>query len=249
MKGKTSKARAEAIMNVWNAIISEWDSGREVSRQAAIDMLRSEYSSMKVSPIKGAADPEDLYDKELTSLYVMGKYGMGLDSQYPELFDKLFSVETRLDQAATMLTSEGASARDKVLALLGQVDGNVVARLLRIGLTKVYFGFADDSYMKQLSDAVTAAFPDRAKDVNRFLRFYSAFKVAMAIEQGSVKDRLTKEALKEALAIQLGKGKEALPSDSYIMKIAKEVFKVPIGILRQVFGRVGIETRGGSTSS
>lgn len=225
-------------MNVWNNIISIWDSGQQVDRQSAIELLRKEYEGLKITPIKGSADPADLYDKELTSLYVMGKYGMGLDEQYPEQFDAIFSIEVKLEQAASILTTEGAAAKDKVLALLGSVDGNTVARILRIGLTKVYFGFADDSYMKQLSDAISAAFPERADDVNRFLKFYSAFKVAMAIEQGSVRDRLTKEALKEAVAIQLGRGKEAVPSDRYIVKIASEVFKVPGKVLRQIFGSI-----------
>ncbi|ADL18562.1 hypothetical protein ASAC_0154 [Acidilobus saccharovorans 345-15] len=225
-------------MNVWNNIISVWDSGQQVDRQGAIELLRREYESLKITPIKGSADPSDLYDKELTSLYVMGKYGMGLDEQYPEQFDSLFNLEIKLEQAASMLIAEGVNAKDKVLMLLGTVDGNTVARILRIGLTKVYFGFADDSHMKQLSDAISAAFPERADDVNRFLKFYSAFKVALAIEQGSVRDRLTKEALKEAVAIQLGRGREAVPSDRYIVKIASEVFKVPGKVLRQIFGGI-----------
>lgn len=226
------------MMNVWNNIISVWDSGQQVDRQGAIELLRREYESLKITPIKGSADPSDLYDKELTSLYVMGKYGMGLDEQYPEQFDSLFNLEIKLEQAASMLIAEGVNAKDKVLMLLGAVDGNTVARILRIGLTKVYFGFADDSHMKQLSDAISAAFPERADDVNRFLKFYSAFKVALAIEQGSVRDRLTKEALKEAVAIQLGRGREAVPSDRYIVKIASEVFKVPGKVLRQIFGGI-----------
>lgn len=231
------------MMNTWNEITSAWDSGEQVSRERAIELLKAEYSKLKVSPIKGSAEPKDLYDKELTSLYVIGKYGMGLDSQYPEQFDSLFNLEVKLEQAASLLTSGDPSARVKVTALLGGLDGNLVARMLRIGLTKVYLGYADDSYMKELSDAITGAFPEMADDVNRFLKFYSAFKVAMAIEQGSVRDRMTKEAMKEAVAIQLGRGKATLPSDLYIVKIARDVFKVPGKVLWQVFGSIAEKVR------
>ena len=160
---------------------------------------------------------------------------MGLDEQYPEIFDRVFQVESKIEQSIeALLAEEPAKARDKVLALLGGVDGNTVARILRMALTRIYFGFADDGLMKRLSDAITAAFPEREVDVNRFLRFYAAFKLALAIEQGEVRDRITKEAVKHATAIQLGKGKETLPSDEYVAKIASEVMKVPTKVLRQV---------------
>ncbi len=220
---------------MWNEIISEWESGAQVTRERATELLKSEYSSLSISPIKGASEPADLYDKELTSLYVVGKYGMGLDEQYPEIFDGLFPVESKIEQSIeALLAEEPANARDKVLALLGEVDGNIVARILRMALTKIYFGFSDYDLMKRLSDALAAAFPEREVDVNRFLRFYAAFRLALAIEQGEVRDRITKEAVKHATVIQLGKGKETLPSDEYVAKIASEVMKVPTRVLRQI---------------
>lgn len=209
-------------------------------------MLRSEYSKLSISPIKGTAEPADLYDKELTSLYIVGKYGMGLDEQYPELFEAVFQLEMKLERAIDVLLSdEPARARDKVLAILGDVDGNTVARIMRLAMTKFYLGFAGEDVVKRLGDAISAAFPERAEDVNRFLKFYSAFRLALAIEQGEVKDRVTKEALKHATALQLGRGKVTMPSDEYVAKIASEVFKVPKKVLRQVLSLK--ESRGPAT--
>ncbi len=165
---------------------------------------------------------------------------MGLDEQYPEIFDSIFSTESKIEQSIdSLLRDDPSKARDKVLALMGEVDGNGVARMLRMALTKIYFGFAEEDLMKRLSDAVSKAFPERAEDVNRFLRFYAAFRLALAIERGEVRDRITKEAVKHAMALQLGKGKETLPSDDYVAKIASEVLKVPARVLRQVLSARG----------
>ncbi|MGC9072116.1 MAG: DUF2192 domain-containing protein [Acidilobus sp.] len=237
---KSAKFRAEALVGVWNELISSWESGENVTREKAMEALKAEYLRLSISPIKGSVEPTDLYDKELTSLYIVGKYGMGLDEQYPEIFDAVFPMESKIESSIdALLGEEPTKAKDKVLALLGEVDGNIVARLLRMALTKIYFGFAGDDLMKRLSDALSAAFPERAEDVNRFLRFYAAFRVALAIEQGEARDRVTKEAFKHAMAIQLGRGKETLPSDEYVAKIASEVLKVPTKVLRQVLSLRG----------
>ncbi len=234
MKGASNRIRSEALMEALTRLTSLWEEHGNATREQAIEVLKEEYAKRGLSPIKGSAEPSDLYDKELTSLYIMGKYGMGLEQQYPELFDSVFSVEIKIDQASELLISKGQSARDAVTALLGQMDGNTVARLLRMALTKIYFGFSDEELIRSLATAITQAFPDRSDDVNRFLKFYSAFTIAEAIEEGSVRDRVSKEALKHALALRLGKGKEIFPSDRYIAKIASDVFGVPTRVLRQI---------------
>ena len=234
MSRPLDKDRYEALSDAWNEIVARWDSGESLGREDAAAMLRRLYEAKGVSPIRGSAEPSDLYDKELTSLYVIGKYGMGLDQQYREQFETLFALEERIDEAVRVLEEGGQGAREKVKALLGEVDGNAVARILRMVLTKIYFGFEEEASMRRAADALLAAFPERANDVTRFLKFYTAFKVAMAIKRGDVRDRITKEALKHATAVELGKGKEVLPGDNYIATIAREVFKVPARTLRDI---------------
>ncbi|MEB3860121.1 MAG: DUF2192 domain-containing protein, partial [Desulfurococcales archaeon] len=63
--------------------------------------------------------------------------------------------------------------------------------------------------------------------VSKYARFYIAFQVASAISRGRVRDRLTKEAVKQALALELQPLKGVIPDDKYIAVIASEVFKIP----------------------
>ncbi|MEB3798466.1 MAG: DUF2192 domain-containing protein, partial [Caldisphaeraceae archaeon] len=86
--------RKSVLMDLWSDIVSLWENTPcKVDRDSIVDMLKLKYKKENIEPIRGASEPRDLFDKELTSLYVLGKYGMGLEVQYPDLFDKVFKVE------------------------------------------------------------------------------------------------------------------------------------------------------------
>ncbi|MEM4718271.1 MAG: DUF2192 domain-containing protein, partial [Desulfurococcaceae archaeon] len=69
------------------AILSELvKSINQIDRSKAIEILKETYASRRLQPIKGKTTPQDIYDKEMSTLYVIGKYGLRLDSEYPELF-------------------------------------------------------------------------------------------------------------------------------------------------------------------
>jgi len=241
--GVSVKRRIAVLMDVWRDLIDEWERGGHLSRSRVVDMLRSTYEREGISPLKGAANPPDLYEKEMASLYVVGKHGMGLEREYPELFDSVFSDEIRFEQAIEVLLSEEPDrARMKVQALLGgSIDDNIVARMLRLKLTEVYFGFSNPDSFKLLLKRFTEAFPEHRRVASKYARFYIAFRVADAIQKGEVRDRITKEALKQALALELSWLDKILPDDSYIRKIAEEVFHLPRRILDPVLssGRGG----------
>jgi hypothetical protein len=237
LDGKDLKKRKSILMDLWNELITIWESNpQKISREYVIERLKGEYSKEGISPIRGASEPKDLFDKELTSLYILGKYGMGLEVQYPEFFDKVFSIEVKMDQVNDLLLSDNTDGlRDKVSAIIGNVDGNSIARILRIPLTKIYFGFSNESTIKRVADSLKKMFPEQAKEVNKYIKFYAAFKIANDIDIGKIKNRITKEAFKQALALELNIDRKSLPSDKYIMKIASDVFKVSNKNLKNVF--------------
>ncbi|AFZ70853.1 hypothetical protein Calag_1131 [Caldisphaera lagunensis DSM 15908] len=236
-EGKDLKKRKSILMDLWNDLITIWESNpKKVTREYVIERLKNEYNKEKISPIKGATDPKDLYDKEMTSLYVLGKYGMGLEIQYPELFDLVFAQEIKMDQINEILLSDNLDGgKDKILAIIGGINGNTIAKIMRLGVTKEYFGFIDQRSVVKLADSLKKLFPNQENEVNKYMKFYAAFKISKAIDDGTVRNRIMKEALRQALAIELNIDKKNMPRDNYIMKVASGSFNIPKKVIRQIF--------------
>lgn len=229
------KKRLQVIMDLWNEILDMWESGRRVTRSEVVELVREWYGRNGLVPIKGASNPPDLYDKELASLYVVGKHGMGLEGQYPDLFSEVFAREIKYEKAISLLLSEPPEvAREKVSLLLGNLDDNEIARMLRLKLTEVYFGLAGEDALINLLKALAHAFPEKERIVVKYARFYTALKVAKAIAMGEARDRLTKEALKQATALKIKEFHGVIPDDRYIEAIARELYGIPASILRDV---------------
>lgn len=233
--GISVKRRISILMDVWKLVIEEWERGK-ISRQRVVEILRRTYEREGVTPLKGAANPPDLYEKEMSSLYVVGKHGMGLDSEYTGLFDEVFSYEIRYEEAIkTLLSEDPRDARFKVQALLGgRLDDNTIARMLRLKLTEIYFGFSPQDSFKELLKRLVEAFPEHRRLAAKYARFYIAFRLADSIQRGEVRDRITKEAFKQAMALEFSWLDKVLPDDSYVRKIAVEVFGLPNRILDAV---------------
>ncbi len=238
-KAKDVKRRLNLLFDLWNDILAKWDYGEELSRDEVTYMLKRAYEQERISPLRGASLPEDIYDKEMASLYVVGKYGMGLEEQYPDLFDKVFYPEIKYEKIIEiLLTSSPEEAKDKILAILGgNLDDNTIARILRLEFTKIYFGFANEEDLKRVATALARVFPEKERIVSKYIRFYIAFKVASRIYRGEIRDRLTKEAIKQGTALSFSDFHGSIPDDKYIRKIASEVFRVPRRVLDNVLGR------------
>ncbi len=234
-KSRDVQRRLATLMDLWNEIIALWEQGKRLSREDVVRMLRDAYTREGLSPLRGASLPEDIYDKEMASLYVVGKHGMGLENMYPDLFDEIFHNEIKYEKAiAALLTEDPETARVKIGALLGTLDDNTIARTLRLKFTEVYFGFADEESLVNLIKALIRAFPEKERIAVKYARFYIAFKIASAIYRGDVRNRITKEALKQATALSLDGLQGVIPDDNYIYKIATEVFNVKPSRLRGI---------------
>ncbi len=225
------RKKINVLVDLWTKIIEYYAEGG-ASRKEIEELLRKYYEEKRVVPFKGKATPEDLYDKELTSLYVVGKYGLGLDKEYREIFDEVFYHEKTYERIIELLLREEHGARELILNLLGgSLEPNTLARILRVMFTMVVLGFRKEEEFYKLLRVFANYFPEHKDTLRKYTRFYIAFRVAEAIAKGEVKNKVSKEALKQSLALRIG-FERSIPDDKYIYTIAREVFKVPQKILK-----------------
>jgi hypothetical protein len=227
------RARIQAAVAILSELVKNVD---EVDRAKAVELLKKVYQERRISPIRGKAQPADIFDKELATLYVVGKYGLNLDQESPELFEKVFYVEQTLEEALKdMLESRFEEAREKIkrVSPTGTIDSNMVARLLRIPLTMLILGFMSEEEFRNILHSVKAAISEEERTVTNYARFFIGFKLAEAIYKGEVRSREEKEALKKALAIRVGFPKST-PSDDYVEAIATSVFNIDRKVLDKV---------------
>jgi len=242
MKKNPYRKRIQVAVDLLNSIITSKDN---LTRQDVVNLLRKTYEKHRLKPLKGKANPPDLYDKEMASLYVVGKYGLALHEEFPEFFNNIFYKEEAFEKALQYIMNDEFEEAKRVLkeiSPLNVVDSNTVARMLRIPFTKLLLGFITENEFSEILLKTMKAFPEEERTVKNYVKFYIAFKVAEAIYSGEVKSREYKEALKNALAIRLGFPR-VVPSDEYVLTIAKDVFNIPDQILEKV---ISINNEGGN---
>ncbi|ABU82103.1 DUF2192 domain-containing protein [Ignicoccus hospitalis] len=218
------RKRVEVVTDLIAEALEEgWD------RERLKKEMYKRYEEHGISPLRGIALPPDILDKELATVYVISKYGLGLDEELRDLLE----FERKLERAAEAILEKGKDAREQVTSELGPIDSNLLSRIFRVVFTSVVLGFKDEEELIRLLHRALETFPDMENTIRKYARFYVAFRVAEAIAKGEVRSRMEKEALKQSLALRVGLPK-VIPDDNYIYKIAKEVFKIPEERLRKV---------------
>jgi len=222
------KERVKVLTDLWSKILE----AQNLTREDVIKMLKESYEEKGIKPIRGFK-AEDLYEKELISLYVVGKDGLGLFEEYKGLFDKLFSFEITYDEALNLiLENKPFEAYEK----LNKDKGNL-AKSLRVIFTETIFSFKpEDLLFIALRNLNNTNVDELKHTAVSFSRFYTAFKLAEGIAERSIKDKLSLEAMKKAIAISIGIS-YPLPKPDYISLIATEVFNVNQKILKRIFAQ------------
>ncbi|OYT38847.1 MAG: hypothetical protein B6U89_05200 [Desulfurococcales archaeon ex4484_58] len=232
MERNPYRRRIKLLVDILNEVINKQE---EMTRKEVVEILRKTYEKHRIKPLKGKANPPDLYDKELSSLYVVGKYGLGLDEDYPRFFNKVFYIEEVFEKCIEKIMkgdSEGVRELLKTVSLSGVIDSNTVARMLRIPFTKLLLGFIEEEEFAEILLKTKEVLPEEERTVRNYVRFYIAFKTAEAIYRGEIKNKMYKEAYKRALAVRLGFPRST-PSDEYIAIIGKEVFNLSDELLKK----------------
>ncbi|WP_369609941.1 DUF2192 domain-containing protein [Sulfurisphaera javensis] len=220
------KERVKVLTDLWSKILQQ----QNIARGDVIEMLRESYEEKGIKPIRGFK-AEDLYEKELISLYVVGKDGLGLFDDYKDLFNKLFSFEITYDEALSLvLENKPLEAYEK----LDKDKGNV-AKALRLAFTETIFSFKPEELLfKAIRNLNNTDLDELKHTAVSFSRFYTAFKIAEGIAEKSIRDKMSLEAMKKVIAINIGI-KYPLPKQEYISLIATEVFNINQKILKRIF--------------
>ncbi|AWR97094.1 DUF2192 domain-containing protein [Acidianus sulfidivorans JP7] len=219
------KDRVKVINDLWGKILDNWKS---LNRDQLIQLLKFAYEQNNIKPFRGFKST-NLYEKELITLYVIGKDGLGLYDDYKDVFDYLLNVEEKYDEIASLMMNSPQEAFEKA-----NRDKDVLARALRLLFIEVILSFKEESRLsialKKLDSCNDDAIKHTAKS---FARFYTAFKLAEGIAEGIIRDKVNYIAMKKAISINIGI-EYPLPKANYVALISQEVFNVRPKIIKKV---------------
>jgi len=211
------REKVSKLIELWSKLLNKNPS----SREELCETLREIYEENGLRPFKGAASPEDIYDKELVSLYVVGRYGLGLMSEYTSFFQKYFARELEYERLIEKLLGENISPET-----IDEIDGlsqNDVARMLRILFTKAVLGLGSEGDLVKAVKNLLKFSKKHKETARKYSKFYIAYKLAEGIAAGTIRSRVGKEAAKQAYMVKMDV-ERGLPDDSYIAKLLKNNF-------------------------
>lgn len=226
------RRRVKAYVNALSDLISS----ENPSRELAIQLVKKYLESVGVEPFRGASKPDDIYEKEMISLYVVATRGLGMDSEYRDLMSRVFDKELTYDHTYLLLSREGSveSVREEIQLVAGRVDESYITRVLRYALTLYHLDFEPfESVMKVLKKAYHT-FPEYGDSIRRFARFVISVKMSDEILQGIIKNRVEKEIRKQLLSLEMEIPKST-PSDDYVVKVAKVIHEINDSTLTKIF--------------
>jgi len=226
------RRRIRVLVDAWSDIMHM----NVKTREEAVDILKRVYEEAKIEPIRGASNPPDLFDKEMISLYIIGKWGLGIDKELsPEFLNSVFWKELLVERVINALDSveNEESLCCKVPELREILDDNFVARTLRFAFTLYYFGFRDEEWFRNILRKVYKVLSRYEETVRRFVKFYIAYKVGEGLERNEIKNRMELNIAKNLLALELSIPK-AVPSNSYVLEVAKYYFNLPKKVIEEL---------------
>ncbi len=226
------RKRIRVLVDTWSDIMR---AGIE-SRERVVEVLQKVYNEAGIEPIRGASNPPDLYDKEMISLYIIGKWGLGMDKELPpEFFEKVFWKEVLIEKTLNVLNSVNSEEElyHKLPELRNVLDDGFVARMLRFAFTLYYFGFENEEWFRTVLQKVYKLLPRFEETIRRFAKFFIAYKMGERIERNEIKNKMELNIAKNLLALELSIPK-AVPSNSYVVEVAKHYFTLPKRLVEEL---------------
>lgn len=198
--------------------------GEFSSREQLVDYIEKLYELNEIEPIRGKTKI-NIYDKELATVYLVGRYGLGLDDEEFSRFIDLFPIEYKAEKVIEHVF-EGANPRRAMLDEYGEIDENTVFRVLRLAMTAVLLGFMSEERFIDLLEKFEETFEEYRRKIQGFKRFYIAFRLAEEVAAGNIRNRIEKEAFKHALCLRL-RAEKVAPPDALVREIAINVLGAP----------------------
>ena len=228
--------RIEAAIDIWSRVLR----GEFESREQLVEYLEKLYQVNDIEPIRGKTKI-NIYDKELATVYLVGKYGLGLDDSEIAGYLNLFPVEYKAEKVIEQVL-KGEPPRSVIEKEYGEVDENTVFRVLRLAMTAVLLGFMSEQEFIDLVEKFEEEFEEYRRKIQGFKRFYIAFRLAEEIAAGNIKNRIEKEAFKHALCLRL-KAEKVAPPDWLVREIAIKVLGAPEYKVNDALRVSGIEAK------
>ena len=216
---KLHRDRVEIAISIWESILK---SHSDVTREDVVKKLEKLYKLQGVEPIRGKTKI-DIFDKEMATVYLIGRHGLGLGNEHVSIFRRVFPIEYKSEIAINEIL-KGENPREILSKLFKDLSENTVFRVLRLMFTSVLLDFRKEEELTVLIQKFENSFPEYQIRFNSFKKFCIAFIIAEKIVGGEVRNRLEKETLKHVLCMKLN-AKKAAPSDSFIREIATQVLK------------------------
>lgn len=219
------RKRVLVLVNTWSRIVKD----NIKSREQAIEILKKCYEELGVEPIRGTTSSPDLYDKDMASLYVIGKWGLGIDRDVDkDILQSLFHIEIFIENIIDKIKNVSSYEEfcGQELELCKTIDDRLVARILRYIFTLYYFGFIDRNMFIELMRKIYIVLKPMEDTVKRFTKFVIAYEVGKKIIENDIKNKLDINMIKNTIALDIGIP-NTLPSVGYIVDVAKYFFEFP----------------------
>ncbi len=228
----TKRKRVKAYVDA----ISELILSKDWSREKAVELVKRNLESTGVEPFRGASKPEDIYDKELISLFIVGTRGLGINKEFEGVFKEVFSKEMKYEAVIKALESDQPveQVRTTIKSLFPELSENDVARILRFAVTLYYLDFKPYDFVTKVIRRLNEALPEYSETIRRFTRFFIAIKLAEEIFTGNIKTKVDKEIRKQVISLETGI-ERSTPSDDYVRKVAQVAYEIPEQVLRGIF--------------
>ena len=218
--------------------LSELLISKVISRKRAVQLIKESLESAGVEPFRGASKPEDIYEKELISLYIIGTHGLGISNDFNNVFEKIFYDEKRFEMIINAITSEQSTdqVRETIKMLFGELDESTVAKILRFAVTLYYLDFQPYEFVIKVLKRMREVLPEHFDTIRRFTKFFVALKLGEEVYNGTIKTKVKKEIRKQAISLETGIPKST-PSDEYAAKVIRVLYEVPENILSSIFSK------------
>jgi len=226
MSTPLKRARLRAYVNALADIIVEAERATRVSRGRAVEILRKSLGEVGVEPFRGIRFSDEVYEKELISLYIVAKNILRLPTLNSEgALGEVFQVERLLDRVVRVLLGESnpEKVREMLSQAFGTVDEVVLSKVVRYVATEFYLDVLDEKAAVKAVGNLVKALPEFREEFKRILKFFLAVVVGSKIVSGEVKSRVEVDLARKALAISLGLSGGA-PSIEYIADVVKIVY-------------------------
>ncbi len=232
------KDRIEVAIDIWDRILR----GEVTSRPQLEELLYVEYKKRRIEPFRGLSKVR-IYDKEIATVYVVGKYGLGLGNDVMNAVRHLFNVEYVCDNVFQLIRGNGFGVNDNVMTHIKELldstslGATLEERLFRF-MRYVFTGtilnfFTEDEFIRSYR-VLAQAYDSLSFKLIRYVRFYVAFKIAEMIALGHVRSYIDRKIQKYAYCVKIDVPR-CSPSDALVREVALRVYKVPRRTVDRLF--------------